>query len=303
MDMHRLMGRVLLTLPMAAMAIPMPAQASLDLFALITKDKDITVTQRVQITKDIRIAVILDPNQRYAGAAEADALSNQLNERNVVEGNFKVTPPLKPAYGINRHALIERSINTNSGIVGVNQDVGNMVNQGNVVAVALTTTPGGTVSVPGVGTRAVGSVTNSQAEADQINRFNREVQREVIRRDANGQGIFTPDRSAAIDGSINSNSGVVGVNQNSGNMNNQLNKLALAIGPGSKVALSEAALGQVNTNNRVDEVETVRDNRISGSVNQNSGIVGVNQSSGNMNNQASVVSMAVLTSRVAITTP
>jgi hypothetical protein len=42
---------------------------------------------------------------------------------------------------------------------------------------------------------------------------------------------------------------------------------------------------------------------ISNSVNGNSGIVGVNQSVGNMNNQASAVSVAALTSTVVITTP
>ena len=288
MDMHRLMGRVLLTLPMVAMAVPMPAQASLDLLARITKEKDITVTQRVQIDKNIDIRVRL--NEDYAGAAEADAVANQLNEGNTVAGNIgNQVPGHGPSYGINRHARIAESINTNQGIVGVNQDVGNMVNQANVVAVALTTSPS--------------SVTNSQAEADQVNRRNDVVHREHIVRGPDGQFLVPPDRSATIEDSVNGNSGVIGVNQNSGNMNNQLNQLALAIGQGSKVALSEAALGQVNTGNRVLEVATIREDRISGSVNNNSGIVGVNQSSGNMNNQASVVSMAVLTSRVAITTP
>lgn len=286
MNMHRVIGRVLLTLPMVAMAMPMQAEASLDLFARITKAKDIRVVERVQIDKNIQIAVAL--RQQYDGAAEADAVANQLNERNRVEGNIQGAEPNNPSYGINRHARIAESINRNSGIVGVNQDVGNMVNQGNVVAAALTATPR--------------SVTNSQAEADQVNRFNDIVQLERLTIQ-NGQIVGEPDRSAEIDSSINGNSGVVGVNQNSGNMNNQLNKLALAVGPGSHVALSEAALGQVNTGNRVREAETFRVNRITGSVSNNSGIVGVNQSSGNMNNQASVVSMAVLTSTVKLTTP
>lgn len=300
MNMHTLMGRVLLTLPIAAMAMPLPAQASLDLLATITKTKDITVTQNVRIEKNIFIDVFLE--REYAGAAEADALSNQLNDRNRVEANLKDRPSGPEvdgvtAYGINRHALIRGSINTNSGIVGVNQDVGNMVNQANVVAVAVTTTPATAPdpTAPG-GTRRIGSVANSQAEADQVNTANESIHREV----------FSPeriDRSAIIEGSVNGNSGVVGVNQNSGNMNNQLNKLSIAIGPGAHVALSEAALGQVNANNKVLEVGTVRENRISGSANTNAGIVGINQSSGNMNNQAAVVSMAVLTSRVAITTP
>lgn len=286
MNMHRWMGRVLLTLPMVAMAMPMPAEASLDLFARITKTKDIRVAERVFIDKRIVITVML--REQYDGAAEADAVSNQLNERNIVRGNIQGTAPTNPSYGISRHARIADSINRNEGIVGVNQDVGNMVNQGNLVAAALTRTPR--------------SVTNSQAEADQVNRFNNVVQLERLTIQ-NGQIVGEPDRSADIEDSINFNSGVVGVNQNSGNMNNQLNKLALAVGPGSHVALSEAALGQVNTGNRVLEVETFRVDTIRDSVRNNSGIVGVNQSSGNMNNQASVVSMAVLTSTVKLTTP
>ena len=285
MNMHRLMGRVLLTLPMVAMAIP--AQASLDLLANITKDKDIFVKETIFIDKNITIKVDLD--QKYEGAAEADALSNQLNEFNTVAGNIKfpLPPGVTPEYGIKRDALIKNSVNGNKGIVGANQDVGNMVNQANVVAVALTA--------------STTSFTNSQAEADQINRFNEVTQLEKVQPDANGNPI--PDRTAKIEDSVNNNSGVVGVNQNSGNMNNQLNKLALAVGRGAKVALSEAALGQVNANNKVTEVNTVKDNLISNSGSNNSGIVGINQSSGNMNNQASVVSMAVLTSKVAITTP
>ncbi len=284
MDMQRLIGWALLTLPIMAVAIP--AEASLDLLARIAKSKDIKVTQTVDIDKNIFISVNLD--QKYDGAAEADAVSNQLNERNIVRGNIQGPVPTNPSYGINRHARIDLSINRNEGIVGVNQDVGNMVNQGNVVAAALTKT--------------ARSITNSQAEADQINRFNDIVQLERIRV-VNGQIVGNPDRSATIEDSINGNSGVVGVNQNSGNMNNQLNKLSLAVGPGAHVALSEAALGQVNTGNKVKETETFRVNLISGSASNNSGIVGVNQSSGNMNNQASVVSMAVLTSTVKLTTP
>jgi hypothetical protein len=286
MDMHRLLGRVLLTLPMVAMTMPMPAQASLDLFARITKTKDIRVAERIFIDKHIVINVRL--REQYDGAAEADSVSNQLNQFNIVRGNIQGLVPDKPSYGISRHARIADSINRNEGIVGVNQDVGNMVNQGNLVAAALTRTPR--------------SVTNSQAEADQVNRFNNVVQLERLTIQ-NGQIVGEPDRSATIEDSINFNSGVVGVNQNSGNMNNQLNKLALAVGPGSHVALSEAALGQVNTGNIVSEIETYRVDTIKDSVSNNSGIVGGNQSSGNMNNQASVVSMAVLTSTVKLTTP
>ena len=294
MKMYTVLGRVLLTLPIAAMAMPIPAKASVDLLATITKPKDIRVTEVVRINKHIFIDVVLD--KKYGGAAEADGVSNQSNTFNAV-GSTLSGPEVdgQTAYGINRHAVINGSVNTNTGIVGVNQDVGNMVNQANVVAIALTTTPATVVDAAGV-TRNIGSVVNSQAEADQKNERNTVVQREVFDRSR-------LDRSATISGSVNGNSGVVGVNQNSGNMNNQLNKLSLAIGPGAHVALSEAALGQVNAHNKVTEVATNRVDRIFGAASNNSGIVGVNQSSGNMNNQASVVSMAVLTSKVAITTP
>jgi hypothetical protein len=106
--------------------------------------------------------------------------------------------------------------------------------------------------------------------------------------------------SATIDNSVNTNVGVVGVNQNAGNMNNQTNSLALAVGPDAVYALAEANLGQENAHNIIMELNTNKADTISGSVNGNIGIVQVNQSVGNMNNQASAFSISVLTSSVAI---
>ena len=93
------------------------------------------------------------------------------------------------------------------------------------------------------------------------------------------------------------------VNQATGNMYNQANSLAMAVGFGDGgAALASSELGQVNTENVVFESgEEGAENpiinkfvEISGSVNGNSGIVGVNQGSGNMGNQANVVSFAVI---------
>jgi len=75
------------------------------------------------------------------------------------------------------------------------------------------------------------------------------------------------------------------------------------VGIGSQVALAESVLGQVNTGNTVLEVETLKVDRIAESINNNTGIGGVNQSSGNMNNQASAVSFSAITSSVVVTTP
>jgi hypothetical protein len=164
----------------------------------------------------------------------------------------------------------------------LNQDVGNMVNQANVVAVAVTDTST--------------AFADAQAAVSQYNQRNSSRQEEVL-------NVEDPDRTATILGSVNNNAGIVGVNQNAGNMNNQTNAVALAVGIGSQVALAESVLGQVNTGNTVLEVETLKVDRIADSINTNSGIVGVNQSSGNMNNQASAVSFSAITSSVVVTTP
>ena len=263
-----------------------PALADVFVTADITKFKDITVT--LDVFKDKELFIFVTQELFAEGAAEADAIANQLNDDNVVTGVDGVADNPDAAFGIQKVADITTSVNENQGVVGLNQDTSNMVNQGNLVSVALTNTGNGTEE---------DSVTNSQAEAEQINFNNSVTHFEVL--DVN----LLPDLTATIESSINNNSGVVGVNQNAGNMNNQLNALALAVGLGSKFALSEAALGQENTGNIVNEIETVKSDLISNSGSGNSGIIGVNQSSGNMNNQASVVSMAVLTSSVAITLP
>jgi hypothetical protein len=271
-----------------AISLLMGSQALADVFvtADITKFKDITVT--VDVFKQKEVFIFVTQTLFAEGAAEADAIANQLNENNVVTGVDGVRDNRASAFGIQKAADITNSVNGNQGVVGLNQDTSNMVNQANLVSLALTNTGNGTEEA---------SLTNSQAEAEQINTFNRVTHFEVLDVD------LTPDLTASIEGSINDNSGVVGVNQNAGNMNNQLNALALAVGLGSKFALSEASLGQFNTSQFVDEIETVKSNLILASVNGNSGIVGVNQSTGNMNNQASLVSMSVLTSSVAITLP
>ena len=117
-------------------------------------------------------------------------------------------------------------------------------------------------------------------------------------------------RNALITNAINNNTGVVQVNQSPGQMNNQSNVLALAFSlrPGG-VALAEADLGQFNQGNFVGESDgqqvsgkaVVGDGiginksaSITGSINGNIGIVGVNQSAGNMANQANIVSFSAV---------
>jgi len=64
----------------------------------------------------------------------------------------------------------------------------------------------------------------------------------------------------------------------------------VAVGVGPAISLSEADLGQVNAWNKVINIAST--SFASASVSGNTGITGVNQSSGHMNNQANVVSVA-----------
>jgi hypothetical protein len=96
----------------------------------------------------------------------------------------------------------------------------------------------------------------------------------------------------AITGSINDNVGVVGVNLAGGNMNNSNNLVALAIGFGAEFALAEAALGQANSGGSVLEAGVKKVGEIVGSINDNTGVVGVNLAGGNMANQANIFSLA-----------
>lgn len=253
-----------------------PTDAFVAVTALIEKQKDVFVDESIRKFKDVEIDVRMDED--VDGAAEAQALSNQINAGNF-SGPFEERDV---SMLLEKHVIIQNSINSNRGIVGVNQDAGNAVNQANVVALAVT--------------NSETAVTNSQAEASQFTLFNRSVHEEL---DVDLLG----DLTATIVDSINSNAGIVGVNQNVGNANNQTNTVALAVGLGARLALSEAALGQVNVGNSVDEISTVKYNTISNSINVNTGIVGVNQATGHMNNQASVVSVAAMTSTVALTVP
>lgn len=293
------LAAVLLTSTMAA-----PAFADLDAFAQIFKQENTTINVDIDIDKDIVVTaikgtvVITDNGQIVEpdlvnGAAEASAFANVTNTGNRVndENDGVPNPGGNPPDVLNleRTALINGSINGNSAIVGVNQDVGNMVNQANIVALAYTD--------------VVGSVTDAKAGTDQLNSDNVVETFEVFpiitppdADDAVGQFLANPETfqlKALIVDSINDNTGIVGVNQNTGDMNNQTNSVAVAAGLDPMVALGESDLGQENTFNRVDALNTVKASFISNSVTGNTGVVQVNQSSGHLNNQGSAITLSV----------
>jgi len=278
------------------LALAAPASAEVDLTATIDKDKDIFVDEIITITKTIRVTATV--NAFPTSVAEASALINQVNQDNEACENCA-----------EKTDLITGSINTNEGITVTNQAAGSNTNQGSSIAVAIDLGGGGgggTPPPPGTGT----SFANAQASVEQQNGPAIDDTTELGNLVDAINLVF---RTAEINGSINTNSGVVHVNQGTGNNNNQANGLAIAVGlrPGGGVAIAEADLGQFTTNNTVLEsndatgstpgdpvsVGINKDATITGSINGNTGVIGVNQTVGNMANQANVVAIAAATAQ------
>jgi len=292
-------------LALALIAASLPASADVHVLASIQKTKDITITERITINKTVNLDVNV-LNLDFDAAAEADAILNQESEGNDVDSSHsQLEGDIAEAnnFGIDLDATIAGSINDNTGIVDVNQDVGNMANQGNQVALAIAT--------PAVAANVGDPVfVNSQAEVEQINENNAVWHGEApgfIENDDDDPIpavtlVDLPNKSADISGSINGNVGIVNVNQNAGNMNNQANSEALAVAINlAGVALSEAALGQLNTHAEnsngfppVFEFGVEKSASLTGSLNGNVGVGGVNQAAGNMANQANVFSMSFI---------
>jgi hypothetical protein len=253
-----------------------PAGADVDVTTTYTKDKTIVVDETVVIdTQAVLIGIVV---QEPTMAAEAAAEINQTNVGNEACENCA-----------EKRDSITNSVSTNSGVVVVNEAAGNNNNQGSAISISVDR------RIPPSEEREEdkegGSFANAQAAVEQINAAN--VQ----------DATNLEEKSSTIDASVNSNEGVVHVNQATGNQANQANALAMAVGfTEGGVSLAESDLGQVNILNTVNEgrglgseIGINKTATISGSVNSNAGVVGVNQSVGNMANQANVVSFAVVT--------
>lgn len=274
--------------------VPTEPNSSVDIDAEINLEKDKHV---LELVAKLKVAVVFAFTVlRPDGAAESDIVAQQDNVNNTVDHDFGTDPadnlghPLGDAgsaYALSLTAEIAESFNENTGIIQGNQDVGNMVNQANVVAAAITT--------------AATAFSDANAALTQINLGNDVTT--SVHLDADILPVLVPTKTATIIDSVSTNSGIIHVNQNAGNMNNQFNGTSLAIAIDSIVALSETDLGQWNVNNDVTETNTVKFDLIDNSVNFNSGVVNVNQSSGNMNNQATVVSFSGIATLAAPAAP
>jgi hypothetical protein len=234
--------------------IPALAFADVDIDVDIEKDKKKVVhEQLVKFKKAVILALVVKITDQ---AAESETLVNQTNT-----GNFE--------FDFFAFSQSVGKVSGNSGITGVNQASGNMNNQANAVSVAVDGSNHHSRLFFG------GSFAESQAASDQKNKRNDYVNKRS-----------TSFSDLLVDG----NSGITGVNQASGHMNNQANAVSVAVGVDPAISLSEADLGQVNAWNTVINIAGF--SLASATVSKNTGITGVNQSSGNMNNQSNVVSVA-----------
>ncbi len=247
----------LMTFTVAALAISGAAIAQAEVTALVDVTKDVAIvnSETITINKNVDLNVRVD--QQVDGAAEAQAIASVTNLNN----DYDLTDA-------RYNSSLLNSVLGHTGVLGLNQDTGNMANQANLVSASTTGVEGNK-----------GTFANSQAEATMSSGASRGELNNVTTR-------------SLMSGSVNRNSGIIGVNQNSGNMMSQLTAVALAIGDESRIALSEAALGQTTSASTLKLDGTSSSASIPGSINYNTGIIGVNQSSGNNGNQAVNVSVA-----------
>jgi hypothetical protein len=309
--------RKLLMLSVASVALLTAASAYADVTvtATIDKTKDITVNENVTISTNVSAQTFISVTADKF--AESDAVVNQSNHGNRACENCAEKSDLIGSSDSSVGA--NDSVSGNAGYVSVNQAAGNMNNQGNAVSVAIDSGSFGGGPPPPPPTtsgEAVSGVGFAEANASvqQINggfnSTNTEGPTTIVGDPNFVDTINVLFRTATIANAINDNTGVVQVNQSPGQMNNQSNVLSLAFSERSGgVALAESDLGQFNQGNfslesdgqQIVEDVTVGDGigihksaSILGSINNNIGIVGVNQSAGNMANQANVVSFSAV---------
>lgn len=257
-----LLGSVVV-LFMAVLALP--ARADVDVYANIYKDKDVTVVENIHIYKYVDLAVSVESVGDKA--AEADVVGNQVNQDNQACQNCA-----------EKTSELLDSLKWNTGISTANQATGNANNQGNLVSVAVDVGGNGT---NGGGPQDGGGFANAQASVEQRNTDN------------TVEATLILWRESKIEGSINDNTGITNFNQAAGQLNNQINATALAACLNGAVALSEADLGQATFGYAVLESVTLKTTLIEDSVQGNTGVTFVNQSSGNAGNQGNVLSLAV----------
>ncbi len=192
------------------------------------------------------------------GALEGSAIVNQTLIGNpVVERN------------VTNRDLIQDAFQDNQGIVNVNQASGSLNNQALVVIISIDAVN----AVAGAGL----AVVEAAGTVDQALIGNRVEEQNVTRR-------------GVIQDSFQDNRGILNVNQAEGSLNNQAIVRVLTVGGADSLVHGLEIAGSARSlDNTLISSGGERENRISNSFGGTVGIVGANQSAGNLNQQANVL--------------
>ena len=282
--------------------LSVPAFADVNVVANINKDKDVFVDVSVSITKDIEIDVSL-VDATAKGLAEAEAFVNADTSNNTVnlelegsnDGVFTkrlATMGGKDQLDVDEEDNPLKAVSDNTGVIlQFNQDVGDNVNQGNVVSIALVDIEDddGTDNLEYAVAHSEAAV--SQRSANNNVKFDGSLSSDSINPRNQQSGNF--QIRAEIENVMERNLGVVMGNQNAGQNSNQHNAMALALGVDTALALSEGDLGQeVSFNDKVIDQTSFKRAQIADSINNNQGVTAFNQNTGHNNNQSTVISLA-----------
>ncbi len=211
--------------------------------------EDLTLSLGFSVTTIAGVEAVVGSS---GGFLEGSAIVNQtLIGNRVVEPNFT------------SRALIQDAFHDNQGILGVNQSSDDMVNQANVVSFSLTDSRT--------------AFAEAQAAVDQA----------IIANWVEEQNVT---RHALIQDAFQDNQGILSVNQAAGNLTNQANVRVLTLGPvDTPVQGLDLAKSARSLDNTLISSGGERETRISNSFGGTVGIVGANQSAGNLNQQANVL--------------
>jgi hypothetical protein len=269
------------------------AQADVFVYADINKTENMTVTETVNITKGVNLTV--DRQIDVDAAAEQHILKNQRNQYNSVEDETSDSSA----------QILDDSASDANGVVLINQAPGIANNQGNEVSVTFVNSAAADGGTPGVFTHAESSVEqingasvgmdgNPIPPGDLVPQFPFANQYTQVDPDASySDTIGSAAPADGESGPFAGGSGIVGVNQAAGALNNQNNALAIALGDDSRFALGEADLGQFNSYNFVKANVLTRTDTIQGGAFAGfAGVAMVNQAAGISNNQANQVDIA-----------
>jgi hypothetical protein len=241
----------------------------------------------IGITKAIYICV--KQTKQIDRSAEAAAVKRDWSQGNTVFEQTEIIPDndgfensdnCKTVLPV---ALIHESVfNEFKGIVTLNQSPGDINTQGNAVSTAFANCSESFLHAKACAEKVLGERWDSQKEC-------------FIGEGNCVEAPYTP-RSNLITDCLLGVHGIIGINQSAGNINNQNNAVAMAVGDKATACIAESELSLISGGNTVKELAVIKTDVLEGAVftGCSSGIVAINQATGNICNQANVVSSCLL---------